>query len=127
MVKDLGETVEIIINNGDTGKHPYPLPKNPMRRDTINIPGGGHAIIRFQSTNPGIWLLHCHIEWHFEADCKAQGIPTTGNAAGNKGLDMSGYMMGLSTLPTTITATGWGAMVACAISSFIGVATVICN
>ncbi|KAJ3080935.1 hypothetical protein HDU99_007013 [Rhizoclosmatium hyalinum] len=173
MVKDLGETVEIIINNGDSGKHPFhlhghafqvlvltdeafdpanpypdPLPKFPMRRDTINIPGGGHAIIRFQSTNPGTWLLHCHIEWHFEAGlavllieapsliggtidkdmekiCKAQGIPTTGNAAGNKGLDMSGYMMGLSTLPTTITATGWGAMVACAISSFIGVATVI--
>ncbi|KAI9351248.1 Cupredoxin [Obelidium mucronatum] len=170
---NLGDVAEIIIVNSDSGKHPFhlhghafqvialsnetfdasnpypnPLPANPMRRDTINIPGGGYTILRFQASNPGAWFLHCHIEWHFEAGlaailfeapskiggsidpamaamCKAQGIPSSGNAAGNKGLDMTGYMVGPSTLPTTITATGWGAMAACAISSFVGVATVI--
>ncbi|KAJ3031070.1 UNVERIFIED_CONTAM: hypothetical protein HDU68_006658 [Siphonaria sp. JEL0065] len=173
LVKNLGDVAEIIIVNSDSGKHPFhlhghtfqiialtnatfdpanpypsPLPSNPVRRDTINIQGGGYAIIRFQATNPGVWFLHCHIEWHFEAGlaallyeapskiggsvepsmaamCKTQGIPITGNAVGNKGLDMSGYMLGPETLPTTITATGWGAMAACAISSFVGVATVI--
>lgn len=59
--------------------------------------------------NPGIWLFHCHIEWHIEAglvmtfvedpiqmqalnltipqnfndSCAAQGIPTRGNAGGD--------------------------------------------
>lgn len=41
---------------------------NPMRRDTINVPGEGGAVnVRFVADNPGAWLLHCHIEWHFEA------------------------------------------------------------
>ena len=37
---------------------------NPARRDTVIIPGGGHVVIRFRADNPGVWLLHCHIEWH---------------------------------------------------------------
>ncbi|KAJ3073698.1 hypothetical protein HDU98_000905 [Podochytrium sp. JEL0797] len=173
VVPNLDDIAEIIIVNTDSGKHPFhlhghtfqlialtnnsfdpanpypnPLPSNPIRRDTVNIPGGGYAILRFKANNPGVWFLHCHIEWHFEAGllavlveapskiggkvdndmaalCKAQGIPTAGNAAGNMQLDMSGYMVGPQQLPTTITASGWGAMAACAISSFIGVATVI--
>ncbi|SCU99022.1 LAME_0G01508g1_1 [Lachancea meyersii CBS 8951] len=36
----------------------------PMARDTINIPGSSYAVIRFNASNPGFWLLHCHVEWH---------------------------------------------------------------
>jgi len=65
----------------------------------------------------GVWLFHCHIEWHMQsglaatfieapldlqrtltipedhlAACASQGIPTAGNAAGNaiNFLDLSG-------------------------------------
>jgi hypothetical protein len=38
---------------------------NPMRRDTIQIPGGGFVSIRFVADNPGAWLFHCHIEVKF--------------------------------------------------------------
>ncbi|SCU95209.1 LAMI_0F01508g1_1 [Lachancea mirantina] len=38
--------------------------KTPMTRDTINIPGHSYAVIRFRASNPGYWLLHCHVEWH---------------------------------------------------------------
>ena len=29
----------------------------------IDVPG--YAVIRFVADSPGVWLLHCHIEWHF--------------------------------------------------------------
>ncbi|XP_076232888.1 uncharacterized protein LOC143178243 isoform X2 [Calliopsis andreniformis] len=37
---------------------------NPPGKDTVKIPMGGYAIIRFQANNPGWWLLHCHFSWH---------------------------------------------------------------
>ncbi|KAH7024597.1 Cupredoxin [Microdochium trichocladiopsis] len=36
----------------------------PVRRDTVLVRSGGAARIRFVSDNPGVWLLHCHMEWH---------------------------------------------------------------
>jgi len=79
-----------------------------MRRDTLLVEGGGYFVIRFRSDNPGVWLFHCHIEWHVDSGliatmveaplemqqlitvpedqyelCRAQGIPVAGNAAGN--------------------------------------------
>lgn len=32
---------------------------NPMRRDTVMVPPGGSASIRFRADNPGAWLMHC--------------------------------------------------------------------
>ena len=87
-----------------------------MKRDTVAVNPGSYVVIRFVADNPGVWLFHCHIEWHVimglsatiieapeqlvglsipsdsMANCKAQGIPTSGNAAGNtKNLtDLSG-------------------------------------
>ncbi|KAI1366313.1 multicopper oxidase [Xylaria arbuscula] len=129
-----GQVVEIIINNFDTGGHPWHLHgttfqvfarngegegyydgsnltaphPNPMRRDTVMIHAGGYLALRFKATNPGVHLIHCHIEWHVEAGlsatlivapdiiqktisiprdhinaCRRQNIPTIGNAAGN--------------------------------------------
>ncbi|GMN47810.1 hypothetical protein TIFTF001_016985 [Ficus carica] len=37
---------------------------NPQSRNTIGVPAGGWAVIRFQANNPGIWLMHCHVEIH---------------------------------------------------------------
>ena len=51
---------------------------NPLRRDTFTVPpcnvdatGGcvdvGYTTIRFMADNPGVWLFHCHIEWHIQS------------------------------------------------------------
>uniref|UniRef100_A0A2N9IQZ1 Plastocyanin-like domain-containing protein n=1 Tax=Fagus sylvatica TaxID=28930 RepID=A0A2N9IQZ1_FAGSY len=37
---------------------------NPQARNTIVVPVGGWAVIRFQANNPGIWLAHCHLDVH---------------------------------------------------------------
>lgn len=29
---------------------------NPMRRDTISVPGEGFTVIRFRADNPGAWV-----------------------------------------------------------------------
>lgn len=36
----------------------------PTVRDSINIPGGSFAVIRFNLDREGTWLMHCHVEWH---------------------------------------------------------------
>ncbi|QRW13512.1 Multicopper oxidase [Ceratobasidium sp. AG-Ba] len=83
--------VDLILNNLDTGiDHPYHLhgmtfwivgegsgnltfeeaealtynTTNPIRRDTHVIPAGSWAVLRFEATNPGVWFMHCHIDWH---------------------------------------------------------------
>ncbi|CAA6655073.1 unnamed protein product [Spirodela intermedia] len=37
---------------------------NPQVRNTISVPTGGWAVIRFVADNPGIWLMHCHLDIH---------------------------------------------------------------
>ena len=86
------EVIEIVVNNHDTGKHPFHLhghnfqaiarggddsgdydPENstfpavPMKRDTLLVRPNGHIVMRFRSDNPGVWLFHCHIEWHVDS------------------------------------------------------------
>ncbi len=39
---------------------------HPPLKDTVQIPSGGYTIIRFFANNPGIWLMHCHVEFHSE-------------------------------------------------------------
>lgn len=82
--------IEIVVNNNDPGKHPFHLhghnfqvvyrseddagnynpssastPREfPMRRDVVLAPPNGNVVIRFRADNPGIWLFHCHLEWH---------------------------------------------------------------
>lgn len=74
-----GETVDIVLNNHDTGKHPFHLhghnfqvlsrpaenygdynatnhpafPAVPMRRDTLIVHPLSNFVIRFQADNPG--------------------------------------------------------------------------
>ncbi|CAK9151406.1 unnamed protein product [Ilex paraguariensis] len=37
---------------------------NPQKRNTIAVPIGGWAVIRFRANNPGVWLMHCHFDVH---------------------------------------------------------------
>ncbi|CAM0883585.1 unnamed protein product [Alopecurus aequalis] len=37
---------------------------NPQVRNTVAVPGGGWAVIRFTANNPGMWFMHCHLDAH---------------------------------------------------------------
>lgn len=144
-VLEKGQIIQIVVNNMDTGRHPFhlhghqfqavyrseenagafddlnitqaQLEQFPMRRDTLLVWPGGNIVLRFRADNPGVWLFHCHIEWHVVsglmatiieapldiqkqstipsdhlAACKDAGIKTSGNAAGNSNdfLDLTG-------------------------------------
>ncbi|KAF9003375.1 Fet3 protein [Cyathus striatus] len=99
-VLDHGDIVDIVVKNGDAGKHPFhlhghkymiigrsqdytssdptlnpPLQEgqaNPIRRDTIQIPSLNSATLRIVADNPGVWFFHCHIEWHLEVGLAVQ-------------------------------------------------------
>ncbi|XP_036355362.1 LOW QUALITY PROTEIN: laccase-like [Octopus sinensis] len=38
--------------------------ENAPRKDTIMVPKGGYVVVRIVADNPGLWLMHCHIELH---------------------------------------------------------------
>jgi FtsP/CotA-like multicopper oxidase with cupredoxin domain len=37
---------------------------NPPRRDVAMLPASGYLVMAWETDNPGVWLLHCHIGWH---------------------------------------------------------------
>ncbi|GLJ29354.1 hypothetical protein SUGI_0578900 [Cryptomeria japonica] len=37
---------------------------DPVMMNTLGVPAGGWAAIRFTANNPGVWLMHCHLESH---------------------------------------------------------------
>ncbi|KAL3504634.1 hypothetical protein ACH5RR_034475 [Cinchona calisaya] len=37
---------------------------DPPRRNTVAVPKNGWTTIRFRANNPGVWLMHCHLERH---------------------------------------------------------------
>ncbi|XP_076954492.1 laccase-6-like [Bidens hawaiensis] len=39
---------------------------DPPYMNTIGVPVGGWAAIRFVADNPGVWFMHCHLEQHFD-------------------------------------------------------------
>ncbi|EMS51053.1 Laccase-25 [Triticum urartu] len=39
---------------------------NPQERNTVLVPTGGWAVIRFIADNPGMWYMHCHFEAHLD-------------------------------------------------------------
>jgi hypothetical protein len=40
---------------------------NPVLRDTITVLEGSYIVLRFADRNPGLWMMHCHIDWHMAA------------------------------------------------------------
>ncbi|XP_058215399.1 laccase-7-like isoform X2 [Rhododendron vialii] len=49
--------------NDVTGPESFNL-INPQKRNTIGVPVGGWAVIRFVANNPGVWIMHCHLDAH---------------------------------------------------------------
>ncbi|MQL88644.1 hypothetical protein Taro_021215 [Colocasia esculenta] len=37
---------------------------HPQVRNTIAVPAGGWAVLRFVANNPGAWIMHCHMDSH---------------------------------------------------------------
>ncbi|KAK1593282.1 multicopper oxidase [Colletotrichum navitas] len=155
-VAQYGDVVDIVVNNKDAAIHPFHLHGHhfqvlsrpatnagdwpglerarlnqmPPRRDTVSVMGKSYVVLRFEATNPGVYLFHCHIEWHVEmgltatiieaperlrnltvpedhqAACRAQGIPTAGNAAGNTANPLDRTGMSLEP-PTDYVGASW--------------------
>ncbi|KAI1474373.1 putative ferroxidase [Daldinia eschscholtzii] len=175
-----GEIVQIVVNNLDTGRHPFHLhghhfqavyrseedagtfedsgvteadfPATPMRRDTLVLFPTGYIVLRFRADNPGVWLFHCHIEWHVASGliatfveapldlqktltlpkdhldaCAADNIPTTGNAAANTAdfLDLTGEPRPPNPLPDGFTTRGKVALAFSCLSGILGVIVVV--
>ncbi|KAM7260955.1 hypothetical protein ACFE04_026430 [Oxalis oulophora] len=38
--------------------------EDPPYMNTIGVPVGGWAAIRFKADNPGVWFMHCHLDVH---------------------------------------------------------------
>ncbi|KAI5359150.1 Putative multicopper oxidase, type 1, multicopper oxidase, copper-binding, cupredoxin [Septoria linicola] len=173
------DVIEIILNNDDPGKHPFHLhghnfqvvyrspdewgfydpanhtdfPQKPMRRDTFWVRPNGNFVIRFKADNPGIWLFHCHLEWHLASGLVATMVeapleiqktitipqdhydacaaaasptPTAGNAAANTKdvLNLEGQNLSIAPLPSGFTARGIVALVFSCIAAFLGMAAI---
>lgn len=124
-----------------------------MRRDTILVKPNGNLVLRFRSDNPGVWLFHCHIEWHVASGlvatiieapleiqkqlsgkipqdhvqaCQAGSVPMEGNAAGNTKdvLDLKGEVEFAGPLPAGFTARGIVALVFSCVAAFVGMGVI---
>ncbi|KXG30753.1 putative laccase-9 [Sorghum bicolor] len=53
------------FGNFDKDKDPstYNL-VDPPYQNTVSVPTGGWAAIRFRAANPGVWFMHCHFDRH---------------------------------------------------------------
>jgi len=73
------EPVRILFQNPTGMDHPFHLHghyfrllgkpgalnlTDPVQKDTVNVPAKSDLVIQWQTTNPGRWFFHCHIEWH---------------------------------------------------------------
>ncbi|TKA66614.1 hypothetical protein B0A55_08152 [Friedmanniomyces simplex] len=96
-VLEKDQIVDIVLNNADTGKHPFHLhghnfqaihrgpdnegsynatnetsfPVTPMRRDVLLVRPLANFVVRFKADNPGVWFFHCHIDWHLASGLAA--------------------------------------------------------
>ncbi|KAF4553480.1 Iron transport multicopper oxidase fetC-like protein [Elsinoe fawcettii] len=172
-----GDVVDIVLNNDDAGKHPFHLhghnfqvllradenagfydpanhsvvPAVPMRRDVLMVRPQSNFVIRFRADNPGVWLFHCHLDWHLVSGlvatmieapeemqktltipedhlrvCRESGTLTKGNAAGNEKdlFDLSGQNSPPGPLPAGFTAKGIVAMVFSIVSALLGLVVI---
>ncbi|KAI1387162.1 multicopper oxidase [Hypoxylon trugodes] len=55
---------------------------NPPRRDTAVMPASGYLVLAFETDNPGVWLMHCHIGWHTSEGFALQFIERYDEIAG---------------------------------------------
>jgi FtsP/CotA-like multicopper oxidase with cupredoxin domain len=52
-----GTTFQVLFINGDR-------PSGELWTDTVPVPSRGYVDLAFVMTNPGDWMLHCHIIDH---------------------------------------------------------------
>ncbi|KAK0670928.1 putative precursor of iron transport multicopper oxidase FET3 [Cercophora samala] len=173
------DIVEIVLNNLDPGTHPFHLhghdfqvvwrsdsdagtfqdsnvtslefTRVPMRRDTVVVHPNGNLVLRFKADNPGVWLFHCHIEWHMQSGlvatfieapleiqqslaippdhfdvCQKMSVSTEGNAAGNVKdfLNLDGENAPPARLPDGFTHSGVAALLFSCLTGILGVITI---
>ncbi|KAJ4761775.1 Laccase [Rhynchospora pubera] len=58
-----------VVGQGFGNFNPYKDPAqfnliDPNERNTVSVPSGGWVAIRFVLDNPGVWLMHCHLDVH---------------------------------------------------------------
>lgn len=58
-------------NAGDYVESVDELNLNGVRRDTIVVNAQSWLVFRFITDNPGVWFLHCHINWHLQSGLAA--------------------------------------------------------
>ncbi|KAF3774127.1 Laccase-14, partial [Nymphaea thermarum] len=54
--------------NGNFDPEKDPLSYNlvdPPEENTVGVPSKGWVAVRFRAQNPGVWLLHCHLDNHY--------------------------------------------------------------
>lgn len=122
-----------------------------MRRDTFVLRPDGYMVLRFRADNPGVWLFHCHIEWHIDQglvatmveapldlqksivlpqnhldSCAAGGMAQKGNAAANTEnyLDLTGQNVAPGPLPAGFTPRGIVALTFSCVAALIGLAVI---
>ncbi|URE12891.1 Multicopper oxidase [Musa troglodytarum] len=52
---------------------------DPQVRNTIAVPAGGWAVIRFVANNPGVWFMHCHFDIHLALGLGTAIVVENGN------------------------------------------------
>jgi len=54
------------LNDGDYNEklHSSLLNTNVTKRDTTRVEGKSWLALRYVADNPGVWLFHCHVNWH---------------------------------------------------------------
>jgi iron transport multicopper oxidase len=85
------QIIDVIINNIDYDSHPFHLHghhvwilsqgnasdgyfnqttlnhfTNPTYRDTFTVNPYSYILFRFKTDNPGLWMIHCHNDWHLQ-------------------------------------------------------------
>jgi hypothetical protein len=55
--------VDTVVNYPSQYDDPRDNPRNSGHSEDINKPCGWTAV-RFNASNPGLWIFHCHMEWH---------------------------------------------------------------
>lgn len=58
---------------------------NPPRRDTATLPVKGYLVLAFESDNPGLWLMHCHIPFHLSQGFGIQFVERETDVTGGLG------------------------------------------
>jgi FtsP/CotA-like multicopper oxidase with cupredoxin domain len=62
---------------------------NPPRRDTALLPTAGFIVLAFETDNPGVWLMHCHIGWHTSMGFALQFVEIQSQIASSGALNNS--------------------------------------